>query len=104
MDKMEILKEFSPTDKLDQVQRQKILNLEVTFKNIASEICDMVPDTSHRSAAIRSLLDAKFYCTHAISHAKPIKKEKGEIHNGKEESIKKDNKKDKLQVIIDEEI
>ena len=86
MDKMEILKEFSPNNKLDLVQRQKILKLEVIFKDIASEICDMVPDVNHRSAAIRSLLDAKFYCTHAISHAKQTKQKEKEYTNGEKNS------------------
>jgi hypothetical protein len=84
MDKLAILKEFSPADKLDQVQRQKIMNLEVAFKELAGEIADSVPDGVSKLSAIKSLLDAKFYCVHAISHAKQVKKEKGEIQNGKE--------------------
>jgi hypothetical protein len=95
MTKLEILKEFSPADKLDQVQRQKIMKLEVAFKDLVSEVCDMVPDINHRSSAIRSLLDAKFYCTHAITHTKLKPTEKEKIQDGEENSEKSSEKSNK---------
>ena len=68
MTKDEVVFAFSPAGKLTEVQKTKIMKIENAFKDVATDIVDLVPCSADRSSALRKLLDAKFTCVQAITH------------------------------------
>lgn len=65
----EIKHAFQPVGKnLDQGQTHKILKIQSALQLAAEEILDLVPECADRTHAMRLVLDAKFWCTQAISH------------------------------------
>lgn len=85
---------FTPVAKLSEIQRSAMLKTEIAFKELATDIADLVPECPDRTAALRKLLEAKMTCTQAITHAtpfgvaqvpspEPIEIPKKEVKNGK---------------------
>lgn len=67
----EIKHAFQPVGKnLDQGQSHRILKVQAALQLAAEEILDLVPECADRTHAMRQVLDAKFWCTQAISHFK----------------------------------
>lgn len=64
----EVTYEFTPQGKLEPVATNKLLKIETAFKDLATDIIDLVPECAHRTAALRKLLEAKMTCSQAISH------------------------------------
>lgn len=62
---------FTAVGKLDTGLSQRILRLEIAFRELASEVFDLVPESADRTAALRKLLESKMTCVQAISHYKP---------------------------------
>lgn len=68
----EVVSAFTPVVKLSEVQKTAILKLEIAFRDLATDIVDLVPETPDRTAALRKLLESKFTCTQAVTHYKPL--------------------------------
>lgn len=67
--KQEVIHAFTPVGKLDPGATQRLLRMEVSFRDMANEIMDHVPESADRTAALRKLLESKMTCIQAISHA-----------------------------------
>lgn len=61
--------EFTPQGKLDAGQTQRLLNLEVAFKEMALTVLEMAPALPARTLALNYLLMSKMLCSQAISHS-----------------------------------
>lgn len=71
---------FSPVSKLTEVQKQEILKTEMGFKDLATDLVALVPESPDRTVALRKLLEAKMMMVQAITHvakkgAADVKKE-----------------------------
>jgi hypothetical protein len=64
----EVVHAFTPNDKLDTVQKNCILKIQNNFKDLATDVIDLVPDSPDRTSALRKILEAKFNCIQAITH------------------------------------
>lgn len=80
----EISYEFTPVGQMSSTQNMALLKTQNAFKDLALEIERLVPDTPHRTAAIRMLLNSKWTCVQAITH---INNEK-EIRDEQEKATK----------------
>lgn len=69
----EIVDAFTPRGKLDTKETQVVLRINMSFKDLATEIEDLVPETADRTAAIRALLQAKWATVHAATHVETSK-------------------------------
>lgn len=65
----EVVHAFTPNPKLNEIQKQALLRTEMAFKELATEVVDLVPECADRTAALRKLLEAKMTCVQAITHA-----------------------------------
>ncbi len=63
----EVNHEFE-SQKVDQVQAAKMLKVTMAYKDLATSVMDLVPDSAHRTAALRSLLESKWTAIQAITH------------------------------------
>ncbi len=63
----DVIYAFTP-QKLDQTAQQKVLHLEVAYKEMALVVLDMVPEGADRTTAIRRLLESKMIAIQSISH------------------------------------
>lgn len=54
--------------KIDAVQSQSVLRMEIAFKDIAHDIFDCVPEGPERTRVLNHLLDAKLLSVNAIVH------------------------------------
>ena len=79
--------EFTPQGKLDAGGTQRLLNLEVAFKDMAMTVLEMAPETASRTIALNHLLMAKMMCAQAVSHP--------EAQSNKESASEKAAKKSK---------
>lgn len=70
----EVVHAFTPVGKLDPGLTQRILRIEVAFRELAVELVDLVPECPDRTAALRKLLESKMTCVQAISHAQAEEK------------------------------
>lgn len=61
---------FTAVKKLSPSQTQRLLNMEVRFKEMATDILDQVPESADRTSALRKLLETKMMCSQAITHQK----------------------------------
>lgn len=66
--KLDVIKAFSPAPGLSQTQNMKRMKVEAAFKELATEVIDLVPESPDRTAALRKILNAKFECIQAITH------------------------------------
>jgi hypothetical protein len=75
----EVVHAFSSVDKLSPGDNMRLLKINARFKDMASEVMDLVPECPDRTVALRKLLEAKFTCVQAITHAnaKPVQAPKG---------------------------
>ena len=80
-----------PSSEMTEVRRACIEKIQRALADAAHEILEFVPDSSHRSTALRKILEAKFDCVQAITHTKPEVKEAtmGNKKDGKKEENKK---------------
>lgn len=67
----EVMHAFTP-QKLGAVDQQKILHLEIAYKEMALVVLEMTPESADRTAALRKLLESKMTCVQAISHPVPL--------------------------------
>ncbi len=75
--KDEVKYAFTPVGKLNKVQENCLLKLQVAFIELGTEIIDLVPNCADRTSALRKLQEAKFTCVQAITHfVEPTKAEK----------------------------
>lgn len=58
-----------PAKMLTEEMKARITRLEYACVEFGSEILDVVPESADRTAALRKLLEAKFTCVQAITHA-----------------------------------
>lgn len=76
----EIIHAFTPAGNLKSEQQIRVMKVSNAFKDMALEIESLVPDCPDKTAALRKLLESKFTCVQAITHAKvaeePVKQEK----------------------------
>lgn len=70
--KAEVVHAFTPVGKLDTSLTHKIMRVEIAFRELASELTDLVPESADRTAALRKLLESKMTCVQAISHVKEV--------------------------------
>jgi hypothetical protein len=52
---------------VDETHQKLIVQIEMDFVILAKSVLYNVPQCSHRSAALRKILEAKFLCTDAIA-------------------------------------
>lgn len=64
----EVIHAFTPVGKLDEVQKQCMMKIEMATRDLATDIIELVPDCADRISALRKLLEAKFNCVQAITH------------------------------------
>ena len=64
----EVIHAFTPVMKLSEGQKMRLLKLEVAYKDLATEILDLVPESADRTSALRKLLEVKFTTSQAITH------------------------------------
>ena len=64
----EVKHAFTNVVKLTESQKMRLLRLEVTFKDVALEIADLVPECHERAVVLRKLLEAKFLSSQIVSH------------------------------------
>lgn len=66
---------FSPVGGMSPTQTMKLMKIEAAFKECASEVLDLVPESADRTHLLRQLLSCKFWASQAISHeVAPAKK------------------------------
>lgn len=64
----EVVSNFTPIGKLNATQNMAILRMEKLYKELATDIIEYVPESPARFTALRTLLESKFMCIHAITH------------------------------------
>lgn len=69
---------FTSIGKLDAGGTQRVLRLNVAFKDLAHEIMELAPETPDRTASLRKLLEAKFTAIQAVTHSQPKETKKTE--------------------------
>lgn len=91
----DIKHEFYPisNSELTEVKRACIEKVQRALADVAHEVLEYVPKSSHRSTALRKILEAKFDCVQAITHVNPEIKEA--VQGNKPEG--KNNGKEKTQ-------
>lgn len=67
---LEVQHAFTPVGKLDPGAQQRLLHMEIGFRELAQQVVEMVPECADRTAALRKLLESKMTCVQAISHYK----------------------------------
>lgn len=91
----EVMFAFTPVGKVSQKQQMCLMKIETAFKDLASEILDLVPESADRTSALRKCLEAKMMCSQAISHdvneleqtkEAPAQQPKAQGKNGKQSS------------------
>jgi len=73
----EILDAFTAVKKVDPGQQARLTKIESAFKELSTDILDLVPESADRTVAMRSLLNAKFMCSQAITH--PLQKGSSDV-------------------------
>jgi hypothetical protein len=63
---------FTSVGKLDEITRTKLLKLENSFKELATDILDLVSESADRTACLRKLLESKFTAVQALTHYKGV--------------------------------
>lgn len=63
----EVASAFAPTARLSSLSGMAVLKVEVAFRELATEILELVPDSPGRITALYKLLDAKTACVQAIT-------------------------------------
>ncbi len=87
--KEEIAFAFTPVVKLGVTQQQLLLRTQILFKDTATELADLIPDSADKTDAMRKLLEAKFMFIQALTHDRTpatISKEKM-IANGQTKAV-----------------
>ena len=64
----EVRHAFSPVGKLDPAQTARVQKLTVAFNELATEMLDLIPESSDRTSAMRMLLESKFMAVQAVTH------------------------------------
>ncbi len=59
---------FKPVGKLDEVKHMKLMHLENGFLDLAQNVCELIPESPDRTAALRQLLQAKMSAVQALTH------------------------------------
>jgi hypothetical protein len=67
--KDEVMKYFTPVGKLDPGAQQRMLRTEIAYRELATEMYDLLPDGPDKTAALRKLHESKMTCVQAITHA-----------------------------------
>ena len=73
--KLEVEKAFTPVGKLSAEQGIRLMKITNAFKDLATDIIDLVPEAADRTSALRKLLNAKFECVQAITHSAELTKQ-----------------------------
>lgn len=82
----EVAHAFTP-QKVNPSQEQRILRMNIAFKDLADEVAELAPESADRTAALRKLLVAKMMVIQAISHEPKAVLEAAT--NGKNQNTKK---------------
>lgn len=91
----EVTKAFTPVENKFLTETQKILiqKFGVEFCDLAEKIAIDIPETADRTACLRTLLEAKFMCSQAITHSgtntkvnAPVTKPTEKTTNGKNQT------------------
>lgn len=89
--KDDVIQAFMPVQKLDEGQKMRLLHLENTFKEAATDIIEYVPECPDRTVALRGLLSAKFLAVQALTHYVPPKKVAAQTDSDKKATGEKGN-------------
>lgn len=66
----EVVAAFTANGKLASAQTMRVAKLQKTFLEAATDIMDLCPENSDRTAALRILLQAKMMAVQSVTHSK----------------------------------
>jgi hypothetical protein len=64
----EVIHAFTPVGNLDQPKKMRLQKLETSFKELATDILDLVPPSGARDLVLIDLLKVKMGATQAVTH------------------------------------